>query len=146
MILYLSGPMRGHPSFNFPLFDSVAKSLRSQGYGVMNPAAHDRDLYANIEEWPGFETGDPEQCPQFNLPKSLAWDFQTILDCDGIALLPGWERSSGARAERFVAECVGKEVWRVFRHEEGDYYVILHQVQMMDFPQLKQEVRSEQAA
>lgn len=129
--------MRGHPSFNFPTFDRVAASLRSQGFGVMNPAAHDRDIYADIEQWPGFETGDVERCPRFNLPCSLAWDFQTILDCDGIALLPGWEGSSGSRAERFVAECVGKTIHRVVPVDAGGYTLIADSRQVMEFPAIR---------
>ena len=44
------------------------------------------DLYADIEQWPGFASGDVEQCPDFILPDSLAWDFQTILDANAIAI------------------------------------------------------------
>lgn len=138
MRIYLSGPMRGYPSFNFPFFDKVGAALQRQGYRVSNPAAHDRLIYPDIESWPGFETGDPEQCPQFNLPNSLIWDFQAILDVDGIAMLPGWERSNGARAERFVAEAVGKQTWLVA--ETLDDFALVHDSRdaMMAFPQIKE--------
>lgn len=124
MILYLSGPMRGHLSFNFPTFDAVAKSLRSQGFGVLSPAEHDRETYPDIEQWEGFESGSEEQCPQFVLSNSLAWDFQAITDSDGIALMPGWEGSRGSRAERFVAECIGKPIYRVVPVDAGGYTLI----------------------
>lgn len=110
MTVYLSGPMRGYPYFNFPKFDAAAKDLRTLGVVVMNPADHDRSIYPNIEDWPGFETGDPKKCPDFNLPNSLQWDFAAILDADAIVMLEGWNWSAGAKAERFVAESIGTPV------------------------------------
>lgn len=113
MTLYLSGPMRGYPNFNFDTFHRVTAALRRDGHFVFSPAEHDEHVYPNIRTWAGFATGDVEQCPQFNLPTSIAWDFARILDSDAIALLPGWERSAGAKAERFVAEACGKRIWLV---------------------------------
>lgn len=118
--LYLSGPMRGYAKFNFPLFNRVAAELRAHGLTIKNPAEHDCEVYPDIESWEGFESGDTATCPKFILPDSLMWDFHTILNADGIALLPGWEKSSGARAERFVAECVGKRVYLVSHTEGGE--------------------------
>lgn len=137
MILYLSGPMRGYPDFNFPLFDKVAASLRSQGFAILNPAEHDRELYPDIDTWPGFAEGDVEKCPRFVMSGSLAWDFQSIIDGEGIALLPGWELSSGAKAERFVAECVGKTIHRVVPVDAGGYTLIADARQVMEFPLLR---------
>ncbi len=42
MNLYLAGPMRGIPGFNFPKFDEVAATLRFIGHTVFSPAEHDR--------------------------------------------------------------------------------------------------------
>lgn len=113
--IYLSGPMRGRPFFNFPLFESVTAGLRKQGHLVHSPAEKDLQKYPNMHNWPGFESGDPHRCPMFNMPDALAWDFTRIIDSwtDGIALLPGWEESVGACAERFVAEMVGKKCWLI---------------------------------
>lgn len=113
MTLYISGPMRGYPAFNFPLFHHVQRLLEAAGHTCYNPAEHDEEIYPDIEQWEGFASGDTAQCPRFNLPASLAWDFQSILHADGIVLLPGWKNSSGAKAERFVAECVGKAVFEI---------------------------------
>lgn len=111
--VYVSGPMRGHRNFNFPLFDLAAKLLRKNGIDVFNPAEHDREVYPDIESWDGFATGDTARCPKFILPDSLRWDFAAILKADGIVLLPGWRNSSGAKAELFVAEVTGKSVWEI---------------------------------
>ncbi len=111
--VYISGPMRGYHDFNFPLFDLAAKLLRGAGIDVFNPAEHDREVYPDIERWEGFATGDTAKCPKFILPDSLRWDFASILQADGIVLLPGWRASSGAKAELFVAEATGKMVWEL---------------------------------
>ena len=147
MILYLSGPMRGRPSFNFPTFDAVAKSLRSQGYAILSPAEHDRELYPDIEHWPGFASGSEAECPKFALPSSLAWDFQAITDSDGIALMDGWDESRGSRAERFVAECVGKPVFRVVPVDAGGYTLIRDSRIVMLCPEIADtEARKEKVA
>lgn len=146
MILYVSGPMRGYPNFNFPAFDAATAVLRDMGHEVHNPAEHDRGLYPDIESWPGFSSGDVVQCPAFNLSGSLAWDFQRILDSHGIVMLPGWEKSSGAKAERFLAECVGRYVFTIERGQQEDDmqsgrpYLLLDDRQMIQWPQLKEEV------
>lgn len=140
MILYLSGPMRGYPNFNFPLFHEVAQFLRSArggSHNVFNPAEHDEETYPGIEEWPGFASGDTTQCPEFNLPDSLAWDFARILESDGIAMLPGWQASSGAKAERFVAECVGVRVF-ILQHLDSGWILMPDSLQRIAYPVLKE--------
>jgi hypothetical protein len=48
-----------------------------------------------------------------NDPEPLTWeqylrrDIRVLLDCDGIALLPGWERSRGAQLEAHIAHALG---------------------------------------
>jgi hypothetical protein len=95
---YLAGPMRGVELYNFPAFDLAAASLRARGYIVVNSAEHDREL--------GF---DPEcSLVGFDLEAAFQWDFESLLACDGIALLEGWEDSIGARVEQSVAVLTGK--------------------------------------
>lgn len=139
MFVYLSGPMRGYKKFNFPLFDAVTAKLEKVGMRVANPAAHDRQAYPDIERWEGFESGDTTKCPKFILPDSLRWDFSQILQCNAIVLLPGWENSSGAKAERFVAECVGKAVFLYLPYDDGrdGFGLILDPRQQMEYPKIK---------
>lgn len=114
--IYVSGPMRGYADFNFPAFDELSEQLRSDDYIVVNPADHDREVYPDIEKWPGFAPGDTTICPEFDLHAALAWDLQQVATCDEFVLLPGWEDSSGATHERYVAEVTGKPIWLAHRH------------------------------
>lgn len=119
MRVYIAGPMRGYPYFNFPLFDTAAKALHAQGFDVVNPADHDRGKYPNLVTWPGFPTGDVDACPEFDLATCLRWDFHQLMECDAIVMLPGWERSIGACDERRIAERVGRRVFvAVFDKDE----------------------------
>lgn len=99
--VYLSGPMTGLPDLNFPAFNAEAARLRALGYLVVNPA---------------------ELCPD----PTMGWhecmrrDLADLLTCDGLALLDGWHKSSGAHLEMHVAHRVGieihiaKELWRPY--------------------------------
>lgn len=139
MYVYVSGPMRGYPKFNFPLFDQVTVELEAVGMTVANPAKHDRKNYPDIEKWEGFESGDTQKCPKFILPDSLQWDFSQILQANAIVMLPFWEKSAGAKAERFVAECVGKKVFLYipFVGFRSGYGLILDPRQQMVYPAIK---------
>lgn len=106
---YLAGPMSGIPYFNFPAFHRAAAELRAQGYHVFNPAESDNESVKLNE------TGDEVEAAKhgFCRRRALAEDTQWIaLHADAIALLPGWEKSSGARAELALAQALGlKEIY-----------------------------------
>ena len=101
-MIYISGPMTGLPAFNFPAFNAAAAQLRAAGWHVINPAEHD--------EAPGQAWAD-----------YLRKDIRLLMDCTGVALLDGWERSKGARLERHIALELGMEVhplgWWLVRAE-----------------------------
>ena len=89
--IYLSGPMSGFQSLNFPAFHAAATALRGAGHTVTNPA-------------------------EINLDQDASWhdclraDIKALCDCDTIALLPGWEKSSGAHLELHIAHRTGMVV------------------------------------
>lgn len=82
---YVAGPMTGLPLMNFPAFNAAAAALRADGWTVVNPVEIN---------------GDPEA----DRVVCLRADIRELLDCDTIALLPGWENSKGARLESHVAD------------------------------------------
>lgn len=106
MIMYLSGPMRGLPEKNHPLFNSVAAELRSRGHRVYNPA-----------EYP-YEEGKP-----FPIRNAFASYCVFIsLEAEAICLLPGWENSLGASCEKALAENCGLKLlyWADMETESKD--------------------------
>lgn len=89
--VYLSGPMTGLPELNFPAFNAEAARLRSLGFVVVNPV----DL-------------NPDPATGWN--ECMRNDLKALLDCDMLALLDGWQRSSGAHLEMHMAHRVGMEI------------------------------------
>lgn len=96
MALYLAGPMRGLPDFNFSAFEKAAARLRSLGYTVWSPHEHD------LNE--GF---DPTKDDAKPLRYYMRHDLPAVLDSDAVAVLPGWEGSEGASLEVHVARACG---------------------------------------
>jgi nucleoside 2-deoxyribosyltransferase len=92
MRIYLAGPMTGLPDFNFPAFHECAEALRASGHTVKNPAETDG--------------GDTSQPWSYYMRKDIAM----LLECEAVAVLPGWERSRGATLEVHVARALGMPV------------------------------------
>jgi len=86
MRLYLAGPITGTGDFN-ERFAEAREALRAQGYEVICPV---------------------EGCSP-DLQEKLPWEYwmrralMQLLSTHGVALLPGWERSSGVEIELYVA-------------------------------------------
>lgn len=87
--LYISGPMTGIPEWNYPAFNNAEKRLIATGYEVVNPASLPKQ-----ESWEAY----------------LRQDLMQMLDCDGLALLPGSLGSKGAKLEIHVASSLGMEI------------------------------------
>jgi len=104
MKVYVAGPMRGIAQFNFPAFHNATEYLRRVGHEVFNPAERDGDVGFDPTEMCGDE--DLAELG-FSLREALAADTEYISKhADAIALLPGWENSSGARAEFALAKAL----------------------------------------
>ena len=114
MKIYLAGKMSGIPQFNFPAFHAAAAKLRDEGHFVFNPAEADIKRLGGVDPSVGNETGDvalAEKLHGLSRRECLAEDTQFIaLHAEAIALLPGWENSSGARAEKALADALGLTV------------------------------------
>lgn len=120
--LYLAGPMRNIKDFNFPAFMQAAADLRDQGYFVFNPA--EADIERNGPDTNKSETGDLTEAAAkgFSLREALAADMKFIAEeADAIALLPGYSRSPGARAEKALAEALGLEVIKLSKTGNYEY-------------------------
>lgn len=89
MKIYIAGPMTGIPDFNRISFNEAARLLSEKGHIVLNPAV---------------------------LPDGMKHEeYMTIClamveVCDMVALLPGWENSTGACMEVIRAFDLDKEI------------------------------------
>lgn len=99
--VYLAGPMRGYPEYNFPAFHEATADLRERGYEVWSPAERD--------EAEGF---DPKTDEAKSLAYYMAYDLKAVCESDAVVVLDGWEDSQGARLEVHVAREIGLPVWR----------------------------------
>lgn len=108
--IYIAGKMRGIKHYNFPAFDTAHKLLEQQGWDVVNPAELDRnhgfDPYAlpHDHDWSTIPTDG------FSFDDCVSRDIAAVRECDAIYLLRGWRDSVGARAEKALAEWLGKQI------------------------------------
>ena len=103
--VYLAGPMRNLPEYNFPAFHDAATELRVYPHNlkVVSPAEHDEDGGFN----PKTDTLDT-----FDLFTAMKWDLHAVLDSDAVVVLPGWEKSKGVAHELNAARAAGIPVYR----------------------------------
>ena len=97
--------MRGYKEFNFPAFDHATFLLRSEGNTVWSPAERDRDRFGDDIQYVAVKEA---QRRGFTIRAVLADDLKWLCcNADMIALLPGWRKSLGARAEKAAADAIG---------------------------------------
>lgn len=116
MRVYLAGPMTGIPEYNFPAFDAAAKRLRALGHEVFSPADNDRKRFGGLD---GVENAVKGRGMDYVKRRCMADDVDYIMwHAEAIALLPGWEHSTGVAAE--LALAVGYLKLPVYLYQETD--------------------------
>ena len=130
---YIAGPMTSLTFFNYVAFWDAAFELEDAGYEVFNPAEHDTKMGFKPT---CFETGDINNptCGyhypgdtehKFDIREALAWDTARVCESDFVTLLPGWESSSGVRAELAPAFAI---TCPVFKYEYDNVKITLTQL------------------
>lgn len=110
--IYIAGPMTGLPFFNAAAFNKADALLRAEYDAVFNPVLHDCNVFGDALIYEN-ETGDPKQAVAagFDLRRALGDDTAWICEnATHIAMLPGWERSAGARAEHALATALRLDI------------------------------------
>ena len=86
MRIYISGPMRGIPDYNFPAFFEAEQKIVMAGHDVMNPA------------------NNP---PGLTPAQYMDIDLAMVRAADAVLLLPGWGDSKGSAVEVAYARYLG---------------------------------------
>lgn len=113
MTLYLAGPMRAIPQYNFPAFDAARDALQARGHTVISPADLDREHGFDAMALPAdYDWG---RVPEgFDLDACIRRDVDAVLRCDALVYLPGdWTKSIGGRGEYAVAMWARKPVYQL---------------------------------
>lgn len=93
LTLYVAGPI-GNTTDYAERFSAGCRDVFCMGHTPVNPLQVNPSVANTPETW--------AQC--------MKVDIRTLLECDGIYLLRGWERSRGALLEKHVAEALGMQV------------------------------------
>ena len=88
--IYIAGPVTGRTDYE-EKFNAAEGRLRSMGHDVLNP------IKEGLVD--GWEYRD-----------YINRGFRLLMEADAIYMLPGWEKSPGARLERMYAEICGLKV------------------------------------
>jgi hypothetical protein len=104
--VYISGPIMFSPDRGRLAFAEAEDALESLGFDAVNPKSVDACADGDCEKLENeVEKGMPHSWACF-----LKYDLIAMLECESILMLPGWERSHGARLEMNVAASVGMRV------------------------------------
>lgn len=105
--LYLAGPMRTIPFFNFPAFDARRDHLRYLGWDVVSPADIDRASGFDATTLPADTDWGVVPEAAGTLDDIMLRDIAALETCDAIFLMHGWEESCGANRELAEARKLG---------------------------------------
>lgn len=101
LTIYIAGPMRGYPEHNFPAFFAAEEKWQGRGAvikKIYNPAKMDLDE--------GYDPNTVTDTRE-HLKGCMRRDLNAILNCDAVVMLPGWEKSEGAKVEHALAVYLG---------------------------------------
>lgn len=101
MKVFVSGPMRGYPDFNHPAFHKAAADLRALGHQVFIAAERNESLGCTTSQ-----SGDSAEAG-LTRRQFLAMDVNIITTwAEMIAVIDGWQESSGAQAEVWLGRAI----------------------------------------
>lgn len=96
MRVYISGRIKDYPE-HLEHFQRGVDLVVGKGHEAVNPCDIDAGVDPTYEDF-------------------MRADIRAMMDCDGILMLDGWEKSAGARCEHHVAAMCGLTI----NYEWGD--------------------------
>lgn len=115
--VYVSGPMSGIADHNFPAFHDAAKALRAKGFDVVSPAELDEAEKGGIPD--AVEVGSAEYV------EYLSRDVLHVVGVHALVMLPGWQKSRGAKFEAYIAAGLEKPVYSFVTRER----IAIHEIE-----------------
>lgn len=118
-VIYIAGPMRGKPDWNYAAFNAAELQLRHSGWEPINPATLDEN-YQDTKDLGNPEDFDPysSKIHKDANRRIMKRDVDAICDhCDAIYMLDGWEASRGACAEFYLASAIGLDIYYEGSHD-----------------------------
>lgn len=104
--IYVIGPVTGKRNDNRPAFDQARCNLNAAGYYVQIP----HDYIASGTPWDAAMLTSIHIMTEFMIITQKHGSYKRVPTLGGIATLPGWEDSPGARLEAQVAKAIGLPV------------------------------------
>ena len=121
-VVYIAGPMRGYPRYNFDAFYDAEDKLKAAGYGVVNPARVDVEI--------GFNPDDDNALDEEFIWEARSRDIHLIhYHATHIYMLPNWEKSHGATAEYYFARWAGV---KLLEHLRGSFTEVEYKCDVQD--------------
>ncbi len=124
---YITGPMRGIPEYNYPVFMEAATYMRSLGWKVFNPAEMQEidgeDYRAHTLVDQKLDDGPAKNRLFARRDTDIIINVLKAENGDILVALPDWNKSIGSRAEIGLANWVGLDVVHIQQIKQGDYDV-----------------------
>lgn len=110
MKIFVSGPMRGIPYYNFPAFDAAKAAFEAVGFDVVTPADLDRAVGFDAMDLPADTDWRAEA--GFDVRAAMKRNIDAMLDCDGVVFLDPMNVSAGCMIELHIANrCRIPHLW-----------------------------------
>lgn len=98
------------------------------------------DLSADLDRAVGIDENTTTFTEQ-NFQEAMRRDYEALLECDAIFLMPGWEESTGANLELDFAQKLGLDIFLVdvdqaffgpwVSHRDEPFYAIINEITAM---------------
>ena len=115
--LYLAGPMRGIPYYNYPEFERIKGLLTLMNVDVVSPVDLDRDHGFDAMKLPeGWTVDDVDwhRMPEgLEIGAVLARNVKAIGTTDGIVVMDGWRRSGGSLMEMMAVRAMRLKLYEI---------------------------------